>query len=207
MQLRAFGVHHFHQGLNDQRIETAQRRVFAHEQVGFGAEAVNHPRQLNGDIACADHRHALRQRRQFEETVGINTVFDARNIRVARPAAGGDQDMVSGDDLAVDFHGVGIDKAREAFDHVDFILTQYVVVRGMNTVDIGATAGDQLLPVKMVDGGIETVVRAVKMNRFADLRRMPHHLFRHAADVDAGAAQLFGFNQRALLAVHGRAVN
>ena len=44
--------------------------------------------------------------------------------------------MVSGDDLAVDFHGVGIDKAREAFDHVDFILTQYVVVRGMNTVDI-----------------------------------------------------------------------
>ena len=126
---------------------------------------------------------------------------------MTRPAAGGDQDMVSGDDLAVDFHGVGIDKASEAFDHVDFILTQYVVVRGMNTVDIGATAGDQLLPVKMVDGGIETVVRAVKMNRFADLRRMPHHLFRHAADVDAGAAQLFGFNQRALLAVHRRAVN
>ncbi len=43
---------------------------------------------------------------------------------------------------------VGIDKAREAFDHVDFILTQYVVVRGMNTVDIGATAGDQLLQSK-----------------------------------------------------------
>ena len=126
---------------------------------------------------------------------------------MARPAAGGDQDMVSGDRLAVHFHGMGIDKAREAFDHVDVVLTQHVVVGGMNAVDIGAAAGDQLLPVEMVDGGIETVVRAVKMNRFADLRRMPHHFFRHAADVDAGAAQRFGFNQRALLAVHGRTVN
>jgi hypothetical protein len=49
----AFGVHHFHQGIDDQRIEAAQRRVFTHEQVRFGAEAVNHARQLNGDIARA----------------------------------------------------------------------------------------------------------------------------------------------------------
>ena len=90
VQLWAFGVHHFHQSLNDQRIEAAQRRVFTHEQVGFRAEAVNHAGQFNGNIARADYRYALRQRRQFEETVGINTVFHTWNVRVARAAAGGD---------------------------------------------------------------------------------------------------------------------
>ena len=45
------------------------------------------------------------------------------------------------------------------------------------------------------------------MNSFADLRGMPHHFLRYAANVDAGAAQLFGFNQCAFLAVHCRTVN
>ena len=40
MQLRTFGVHHFHQRFDDQRIEAAQRRVLTHEQVGLSAEAV-----------------------------------------------------------------------------------------------------------------------------------------------------------------------
>ena len=63
VQLRPFGVHHFDQGINDQRIEAAQRRMFTHEQVRFGAEAVNHARQLNGNIARAHHGDALRQSR------------------------------------------------------------------------------------------------------------------------------------------------
>ncbi len=92
------------------RIHTSYDNVLGKNKVdvikGFARFVDAHTVEVNGDIACADHRHALRQRRQFEETVGINTVFDARNIRVARPAAGGDQDMVSGDDLAVELAGV-----------------------------------------------------------------------------------------------------
>ena len=77
----------------------------------------------------------------------------------------------------------------------------------MDTVDIRAAAGHQFVPVEVVNRGIETVVRAIQMNRFANLRRMPHDFLRYAADVDAGAAQIFSFNQRALLAIHCRTVD
>ncbi|MNT39750.1 hypothetical protein D3C72_1760220 [compost metagenome] len=98
---------------------------------------------------------------------------------------------------------MGVDKAREAFDHVDFVFTQHVVVGIMNAVDISGAVGDQLLPVKRVDGGIETVIRAVQVDGLGDLCRMPHNFFRYTTHVYAGAAQFFGFNQCAFLAVHG----
>ena len=77
----------------------------------------------------------------------------------------------------------------------------------MNTVDIGGTAGDQRFPVEFIDSGIETIIRTVHVDRFTDLRRVPHYFLRYAADVHAGAAQFFGFNQRAFLTVHSRAVD
>ena len=207
MQLRAFGVHHLNQRFHDQRIEATQRRVFTHEQVRLRAQAVNYARQLNGDIARADNRNAFRQRRQFEETIGINAVFDAGDIRMARAAAGGDQNMIGGYRLAVNFDGFRIDKTGEAFNHIDLIFAQHVIVGGVDTIDIGATAGDQFVPVEVIDSGIKTVIRTIQMDGFTDLRRMPHDFFRHAADVHAGTAQVFGFNQRALLAVHSGTVN
>lgn len=87
--------------------------AFTHEQVRFGAEAVNHG-QFNGNIARADYRYALRQCRQFEETVESIPYSTPGNLAVS--AVGGDSDMIGGNGLAVDFHGVGIDKAREPFD-------------------------------------------------------------------------------------------
>lgn len=95
----------------------------------------------------------------------------------------------------------------KAFDYINVIFTEHVFIGGMNTVDIGGTAGDQRFPVELVDGGIETIIRAVHMDRFTDLRRVPHHFFRHTANIYAGAAQFFGFNQRAFLTVHSRAVD
>ena len=175
--------------------------------MGLRAQSVNHTRQLNGDIARADNRNALRQRRQFEETIGINTVLDAGNARMARTAAGGDQNMVGGYRLAVNFDGFRIDKTGEAFNDIDLVFAQHVIVRGVDTIDIGATAGDQLIPVEVINCGIKTVIRAIQMDGFTDLRRMPHHFLRYAADVHAGAAQVFGFNQRTLLAVHSGTVN
>ena len=59
VQLRAFGVHHFDQRFRDHRVEAAQRRMFTHKQMRFRAEAVNHARQLNGDVTRANNRHAL----------------------------------------------------------------------------------------------------------------------------------------------------
>ena len=61
---------------------------------------------------------------------------------MARTTAGGDQDMIGGDRLTVHFDRFRIHKAGKAVDHIDVVLTQHVVVGGVNTVDVGGTAGD-----------------------------------------------------------------
>ncbi|MNS52580.1 hypothetical protein D3C72_852990 [compost metagenome] len=207
VQFWPFGVHHFNQRFYDQRIKAAQRRVFTHEQVRFGAQAVNHACQFNGDVTCTHYCYAFWQRRQFEETVGVDTVFHARNVRVARTTAGGNQDMIGSDRLAVHFDRFRINETRKATDHIDIVFAQHVVIRSMDAVNVSGTAGNQLVPVEVINGGVETVIRAVHMDGLADLRGVPHHFFRYTTDVHAGAAQLFGFNQRTFLAVHGCTVN
>ncbi len=203
----AFGVHYFNQRIDDQRVKAAQRRVLTHEQVGLCAQTVNHASQLNRDVTCAHNGNAFWQSRQLEESVGVDTVFRARNVRVARTAAGSDQDMIGSDRLAVYLDRLRIHETGEAADHVDVILAQHVIVRGVNTVDVGGTAGDQFVPVEMIDRGVKTVVRAIHMDSFTDLRGMPHHFLRYTTHVHAGAAEFFGFNQRTFLAIHGRTVD
>ncbi|MNP30653.1 hypothetical protein D3C76_1237360 [compost metagenome] len=77
----------------------------------------------------------------------------------------------------------------------------------MNPVNVCRTAGDQAIPVEVIDGGVKTIIRAIQVDGLTDLRRMPHHFLRYTTDVDAGAAEVFRFNQGALLAIHGRTVN
>ena len=155
--------------------------MFTHKQMRFRAEAVNHARQLNGDVTRANNRHALWQSRKGEEAIRINTVFHARNIRVARTTACGDQNMIGRDGFAVYLQRFGINEAGKAFDYINVIFTEHVFIGSMNTVDIGGTAGDQRFPVEFIDSGIKTIIRAVHMDRFTDLRRVPHHFFRSRA--------------------------
>ena len=96
--------------------------------------------------------------------------------------------MIGSDDFTIHFNGFCINEAGKAFDHIDIIFAQHVVVRGMNTIDISGTRGDQFIPVELIDGGVETVIRTVHVDRFADLCGMPHHFLRYAANVNAGAA-------------------
>ena len=107
---------------------------------------------------------------------------------MARAPAGGDQNMIGSNGFTVHFNGFGINEARKTFNHIDIIFAQHVVVRGMNAIDISGTAGNQFIPVELIDGGVETVIRPVHMDRFADLCGMPHHFLRYAANVNAGAA-------------------
>ena len=65
----AFSVHDFNQRLDNQRVKAAQRRVFTHKQVRFRTQAVDHARQLYRNVTRANHGNALRQGRQFKETV------------------------------------------------------------------------------------------------------------------------------------------
>jgi hypothetical protein len=69
---------------------------------------------------------------------------------VARAATGGDQDMIGGDRLAVDFDRFGINKARKTSDHIDVVFAQYVVIRGMDTVDIAVRLAISLSQSKLL---------------------------------------------------------
>ncbi len=115
--------------------------------------------------------------------------------------------MIGGDRFTINFHRVRIHKAGKAFDDFDFVFAQHVVIRGVNAIDIGAAVLYQRGPVKAVHRSIKAVIGSIQMNGFGDLCRMPHHFFGHATDVNAGATQLFRFDQRTRLAVHGCTIN
>ena len=107
---------------------------------------------------------------------------------MARATTGSNQNMIGSNGFTVHFNGFGIHKAGKAFNHIDIIFAQHIVVRGMNTIDISGTRGDQFIPVELIDGGVETVIRPVHVDRFANLGGMPHHFLWYAAHVNAGSA-------------------
>ncbi|MNC29057.1 hypothetical protein D3C75_772920 [compost metagenome] len=170
-------------------------------------QRVDHACDFNRDITCTNNRDAFWQRRKREEAIGINTVLSTWNRRTAWTATGGNQDVVCGDGFAVHFNRVRIDKFRKAANHIDVVFTQHVVIRGVDAVDIRGAAGDQFVPVEFIHRGVETVIRAVVVDSFGDLRRVPHYFFRYATHVYAGTAQLFRLNQCAFLSIHRRTVN
>src|SRR5471032_1456483 len=93
--------------------------MFTHEQMGFRAQSVHHTGNFYSDISGTDYRHAFWHVGQIKEAIGVDTVFRSRNVRVAWATAGGDQDVIRRDLLAVHFHGMIVNKTRETFDHIN----------------------------------------------------------------------------------------
>src|SRR5256885_1828200 len=145
-------------------------------------------------------------RRPPRSTLFPYTTLFRSNVGPCRARARGDEDVIGTEPLAAHLHGARIHEAAEALDQLDLVARQAAFIRGMDAVDVGAAAVQQALPVQAVDGGIPAVVWAVAVHGLADLGRMPHDLLGHAAHVDAGAADLAGFDQRAVAPVHGGAV-
>ena len=92
-------------------VEAAQDVGAAVHQGGVDAQAVEDAGELDGDVAAADDDDPLRQLRQVEGLVGGDGVLDAGQV-LGRPgaAAGGDQDLVGGEDAPIvhQFDGVGV---------------------------------------------------------------------------------------------------
>ncbi|MNS75291.1 hypothetical protein D3C72_1087990 [compost metagenome] len=142
---------------------------------------------------------------QIEEAVGVDAEFGARYGRDFGAAAGGDQYVIGAVLLAINLDGVAADETGEALDDGDLVLAQHVLVGLVDAANIGLTGLDQLGPAEVIEGGVEAVVGPVSQG-IGDLAGIPHGLLRHAADVDAGTPQLFGFNQGDFLAIHGSPV-
>ena len=77
----------------------------------------------------------------------------------------------------------------------------------MNTADICLTAFHQFGEIEFIQRHIKTVIRCVMIDRFGNLRAVKHHFFRYAADVYAGSAQMFRFNNRTFFTVTCRTVD
>ncbi len=115
--------------------------------------------------------------------------------------------MVSRVKFAVHFDGFRIHKLSEALNHVNFVVAQNTIVRLMDAANVGLTAFHQLCPVEVFHIDIKAVIFCIKVHRFCDLRAVPHHLFRYAANVDTSAAEIFGFDESDFRAIHRRAVS
>ena len=72
-------------------------------------------------------------------------------------------------------------------------------------MDIGIALFLQRFPVVAGDGDVEAVVRSV-MRLVRVVRRVPHQLLRHAADVDAGSAERARLDHGRFRTILGRAL-
>ena len=85
---------------------------------------------------------------QSKKTIRIDAVFCAFDIGLNRVTARRNQNMVSGNEFAIDLYRIGIDKFGEAFYHLNAIFRQIIVIRAVNIFDILLATLYQLLKVK-----------------------------------------------------------
>ncbi|MNE45857.1 hypothetical protein D3C80_1401700 [compost metagenome] len=118
-----------------------------------------------------------------------------RDIRNLRPAAGGDEDVLGAVLLAVDLDGIGPKQASMGFEQLDAAVDQQVAVDAVEARDLAVLVADQGFPVEI--GLLQRP--AVTLGLFeviGEMRAVDEQFFRHAADVDAGAAQVTALGHR-----------
>ncbi len=195
--------HFFHEGVAQEGVEVAQKMRPAQQHGDLAAQRVEQAGQFHGDVPGAHHRHALRALGQLEEAVGGDAVLGAGHVGHGGKAAGGDDDVIGADLFAIHVEGPGIDETRTAPHVIDAVVLEVVDVPVIDTFYIFLPAFHQLLPVEAVDRDVEAVAGGVVVQHVGHVGGIPHDLLRHAAHVDAGAAELLVFHHRALRAVLG----
>src|SRR5690606_34649134 len=154
----------------------------------------------------ADDRDAARALLELEETVRRDAVLGAGKIRHVRVAARRNQNV--GGRIAragVVGHLVRSREAPLARDHLDVPALEIAAIDVVQTSDVRVAASLELPPVVAGRANIEAVIAGVP-DRARKLRRVPHHLLRHAADVYARASKARRLEQDHLDAVIGRAL-
>ncbi|MNZ91902.1 hypothetical protein D3C78_1109060 [compost metagenome] len=176
-------------------VEAAQEQVAAVQQRGLGAQALEDPGKLHGDITAADHQHALGQILEVERLVGADRQLLARNVRDLRPAASGNEDVLGAVALAIDFHLMGPRQFGVPFEQGHTAVDQQVAVDTVEPLDLAVLVGDQLAPVEL--GIFQRPAKACGLLEVVGkVRAVDQQFFRHAANVDTGTAQVAAFGNR-----------
>ncbi|KAB8606239.1 hypothetical protein FH972_025869 [Carpinus fangiana] len=193
----------------DHGVEGAQEGVVANEEVGLGAESVEHARHLDGDVACADEGGLLGLRLELKEAIGRDAKICTRNVGGdVGVSAHSDQDVLGLDGLLAavverDGDGVGIEKGGTAVDVFDLVLVQVALVDAVQSANISVTLLDEFRPVKGRGLLDREAVSLCGVDCLPDRSGIPGDLLRHTANVDASATQAVGFNGNGLRTIAG----
>ena len=140
------------------------------------------------NVCAPSDQRALGQRLKVERLVRGDREFVAGDVRLLRPGAGGDENVLGGDGFAVDFDFVSstdksfLPKNRNAGVH------QGALVDAVQPVDLAVLVGEQPGPVEGRRGDAPAEVGGV-LKVVAEVGGVGKQLLRDAADVDAGAAK------------------
>src|SRR5699024_1291411 len=100
-------------------IEATQKQIATVKQRGLRTQAMEDGGELHRDIATTDHQHTLRQLFEVERLVGSNGMLGAGNVRLLRPASGGDQDMPGAIALPIDLNMLATYQTRMPLQELD----------------------------------------------------------------------------------------
>ena len=124
-------------------------------------------------------------------------------LRLEGPTAGGDQDSLGGEAVAVDLHRVPVEQPRPALDDAHPGVLEQSPIDAVEAFDFPILVGDQRRPIEgrgrhrpAKTGGI--------FGRCRKGRGVDHQFLRHTSQVDAGAAEIRGLGHRHPRTVAGR---
>ncbi|MCH9019225.1 MAG: DUF1549 domain-containing protein [Proteobacteria bacterium] len=170
-------------------VEAAQEQGPAIELRDPRAEAVEDTGELDRDIAAADDDHAFGQRIEEERLVRGDRVLGPGELGHHRPAAGGDEDVPGAMAVVADRDRMGVGEPRVVVDDRDAAVLEHPPVDAVEPRDLVVLVGDQPRPVEaaLADRPAEAlgVLEVVR-----EVRGVDQELLGHAADVDAGAAEV-----------------
>ena len=128
-----------------------------------------------------------------------------RDRRHRRTATGRDDHLRRFEQRVPDTDLVRRDERRVAAEQIDLSVAEVAFVDAVQPRDVGVTRRPQRRPIVPAQRDIEAVVHGI-VSGMGDLRGVPHHLLRHTAHVDAGAAEACRLHDRHARTVLRRAL-
>src|SRR5690606_1334092 len=178
----------FAEGDADVVVEAPEERIAPVDEGHFAPEAVQDPRELDRDVAAADHERTSGKRIELEHLVRAHRELGAGDGQLPGPAADGDEDVAGGVAAAVDFDRVRVDDASPARHDLNPGAFEDPAVDAVEASDLGVLGGEEALPVEATHREVPAVAGGV-LDLLADVRSVDEEFLGDAAHVDAGAAE------------------
>src|SRR5271166_6279199 len=187
VDLDAAAAHFLRQRDADVVVEAEEQLLAADQLDDLGAEPIENPGELDGDVTAADNDDAAGQGGQVERLVGRDYVLDAGYGRHRGMRAGGHQDLVRRVGPTVDFDRMRIDQHAPPFDQLDPAILQHAAIDLREPLDLTVLGVDQGGPVEARHGHRPAKAGGIGKG-VGKLRAIDEQLLRHAAADHAGAA-------------------